>query len=254
MFSSRKSFIDKLREKLLDPKHPGIREKILQNHQIEASRLFDGLPEEFDTIFEEEKPNVDKLCQILMRIKSNNTELTDKGPLFTKSTDMAAIKSWATSIIKKASEELLTDNNTIKQEVLDLVGHTDKTLTCHNLLCAYFSIASQYIINLLYHSSYADKIMADVFQAFIEYMNKYPIWVDEIIKDRVVSKREEPSFWTDDEYTLERNLTGAAALGLLFFGGMGIGLAAYSASQERKNKDSEQQHSENKPTSDWYKL
>lgn len=254
MISSRKSFIQKLQEKLLDPRYPGIRQKILENHRIEASRLFDGLPPEFDSVFSDENPNVEKLCKILMRIKSNNTELTDQGPQFTRSDDMAAIKNWANAIIRKACQELLTEKNVIKPEVLELVGHTEASLTSHNLICAYFSIASQYMINLLYKSDYATKIMADVFQAFIEYMNKYPSWVDDILKDRLISKPPAPSFWADDDYSTMRQLSGAAALGVLFFGGVGL---AYAMSQDKNKKDEpeEEQTYENSYTEpDWYKL
>ena len=76
MNSSRRSFIDKLREQL---KNPETLRRIKQN---QGSRLFDNLPPEFDSIFDGANDDVKELGRVLKQIRPVNSELTDKGRIY----------------------------------------------------------------------------------------------------------------------------------------------------------------------------
>lgn len=236
MLSSRKPkpFIAKLRELVKN------KELLNQLRSNEASsRLFDNLPDTFDAIFENTNVDAEKLGKILIRIKETNTRMTDKGPVFIKESDKTVIKNWAKRIMASICSELLDEKNNISPELLELVAKTPDTLSSRNLICAYFSMANQYMIKRMLASDDAKVINNDVMQTFTVYMNQYSKWVDDVLKERLLTVK--PSYLDDiSSVSDEVNLSlafgfGGALLGLFVLGGA----AAYSAYQNNKNKNNE---------------
>lgn len=235
MLSNRNNFITELGKVLKEnPQMRGIIEK------NSGSRLFDGLPEEFDAVFADSDSDASQLGAMLKKIYSRNTEMTDKGPIFTKEADKAIIKKWAKTIMARVCRELLDDHNKINPDFLTLIGKTPQTLSSRDLVCAYFSIANQYMIKKMIASEEARSIMVDVFDAFMTYINQYPGWVEEVLRDRMLPVK--PSYLdetsnipvADANFDLHLGI-GAALFGLFALGGF----AAYEAYQSRQNRSND---------------
>lgn len=241
MSSSRKKspFIAKLRLLL---KNKEIRRILHQNEG--SSRLFDGLPDQFDTIFEDTLIDTERLGEVLARIRESNTRMTDKGPVFIKESDKSIVRNWAKRIIARISAELLDEKNNIEPELLTLLAKTPETLSSRDLICAYFSIANQYMIRHMMESDDSKIINNNVMKTFMQFMNQYPKWVEDVLKERLLTVK--PSYLDDISCIPEEiNLGLAFGLGGTIFGLFVLGgAAAYSAYQNNKNKNNEAPHPE----------
>ncbi len=256
MFSTRKTFIEKLRDKL---NNPAIKAKIRQNS---GARIFDGLPEEFDTIFSDTAVDAAELGRILKDIPANHIEMGE-GHVFRFKTDAAKIERWSKRIIARISRELLTDDNSIKQEFLNLVNKSKDTLTARDLICGYFAAATQYITALVNKSDDANYIDINVFQAFIEFNNAYPRWVTGVFLDRGAdpnvnyNERDNRISAEDSNFDIKMGIIGGV-VGTLFVVGLGGGVAAYQAYKSRQNKpandlpDTDTKEAPRSPLQDWY--
>ena len=166
-------------------------------------------------------------------------------PICTKEADKTVLKNWAKTIMAHVCDELLNKDNTIHPKFLTLIGKTPQTLSNRDLICAYFSIANQYMIKKMIASETARNITVNVFDAFVIFINQYPAWVKDVLKDRTLSVK--PSYLDRQAHAPleERNFDvqlgiGAAMLGLFALGGF----AAYSAYPSRQHHaiDDEPEH------------
>lgn len=178
MTTPRRPFTKKLVEQLCIPH---IKEALKRNKE---SRLFNDLPDELDCLFVNAGRDQAELVFILKHISVYDTMMTDKGRRFNHPSILYDLKCWAKNIIRHASNELLTDELKVKPQILAVLGEKNQNISPHDIICAYFSTVSQYIIVALSENR-RDFRMIDprVLEAFTLYLNEYGLWVDEVLSN-----------------------------------------------------------------------
>lgn len=235
MFSARKTFIEKLRDRL---SNPSLKATIQRNS---GDRIFDGLPAEFDSIFSNTAADAAELGQLLKQIPANHVEIGD-GHVFRFKADAEKIERWAKRRIARICHELLTQDNSIKEEVLVLLGKTNESLSARDLVRAYYAAASQYIEALVEKSEAGNHIDINVFHACIEYNTlSGSRWILSVLLDRVADpdvnyNERDTSFFADvGNSDLSMGLIGGV-VGTLCVLGLAGGVAAYQIYKKRQNQ------------------
>lgn len=238
MFSTKKTFIEKLRDKLNDAE---IQAKIQHNS---GDRIFDGLPEAFDTVFSDTAVDAAELGQLLKNIPANHIA-TEDGHVFRLKSDTDKIECWAKRLIARTSRELLNDDNSIKESLLNLLNKTNETLSARDLVRAYYSAATQYITTLVNQSDDARYINIYVLQAFIEYnASSGSKWILSVLHDRTTdpninyNERDTGVLTDDNNFDLSMGLLGGVVGGLCMLGLAG-GIVAYQIYKNRQNKSAD---------------
>jgi hypothetical protein len=154
------------------------------------------------------------------------------------------IELWAKGILSRVCRELLDEKNGIKRELQDILNKIPKIVSSHDLISSYFSNASQYYIKAVVNSREIDCINEDVFKAFIEYINNYVDWVNDVFKDRLTDPNKSYVAAQSGLLTIlnDMNLAVGVGTGLLVFGIFGaaafLTYRAYKSSEDKNTVDS----------------
>lgn len=176
MTHARRPFAKKLVEQLTIPH---VAEALKRNKE---SRLFNDLPDELDCLFVNAARDKDELLFILQHISVYDTVMTDKGRRFNHPSILYDIKYWAKNIMNHARHELLNEDNQVRPQILAVLGERNQHISAHDIICAYFSTVSQYIIVALsQHRRECRLIDPRVMEAFTLYLNEYGQWADEVL-------------------------------------------------------------------------
>lgn len=212
---------------------------ILQDHPELATRIFDKFP---CLLHKNELAELtNQFRDIFMELDSSSISETEDGVDLALEADKKNITAWEKKIADIAIAELLDENGTIKNELIELLEWQDfqnelrsPALIC-SIVCAYLGAINQVIIHNL-SKELANR--SDIFLAVCGYVNKNcRTWVNHQIfesKEGLSTVKEEKYskiqyhkilHWPNETFSFEKNQPGvfvvlgavAAAAAILFF-------------------------------------